>query len=188
MLIRSLFSAVITKLDDSFVIWLLYIIHDYKEKVTTCVQFISNTLLNYKLTLRQLHTNFSATLTVCIRLHNTQSETVTTSATHSTVWGSLMASCDNPGQGPGWQTDAPLLTYSPQRSDANPCSAINKGAVGQNHNSPFRQQYAASAQHTVWSVTQSSLIRAHCPTRHNPFHIEWLPFLYITSLMVRVSL
>lgn len=88
-----------------------------------------------------------------------------------------MASCDNPGQGPGWQIDAPLLPYSPQCSDANPCSAINKGAVGKNHNSPFRQQYAASAQHTVCSVTQSSLIRAHCPTCHNPFHIEWLPLL-----------
>lgn len=27
-----------------------------------------------------------------------------------------MASCDKPGRGQGWQMDAPLLTYSPQRS------------------------------------------------------------------------
>lgn len=46
-------------------------------------------------------------------------------------------------------------TYHNTQSDTNPCSAVNKGAVGQNYRTvvecPFRQQYAASAQHTAQS-------------------------------------
>lgn len=46
-------------------------------------------------------------------------------------------------------------TYHNTQSDTNPCSAVNKGAVGQNYTTvvecPFRQQYAASAQHTAQS-------------------------------------
>lgn len=63
-------------------------------------------------------------------------------------------------------------THHNAQPDANPCSAINKGAVEQNHNSGRMWQYAASAQHTA----QSSLTRAHRQTTHD-FFISQLPVI-----------
>lgn len=56
-------------------------------------------------------------------------------------------------------------TYHNAQPDANPCSAINKGAAGQNHNSGRMRQHAASAQHTA----QSSLIGARRQTTRHIF-------------------
>lgn len=93
---------------------------------------------------------------MCICIHNTRGETVTTSATWSTVWGSYMASCDNPGQGLGWQMDAPLLTYLPQRSAW--CQSLQ-----------CHQQRGSGTESQQWENVLSDNIMLH---QHNTQFLE----------------
>lgn len=86
------------------------------------------------------------------------------------------ASCDKPGQGQGWQMDAPLLKYSPQRSAW--CQFLqchqqrgSRTKITTMGECPFRRHSAASAQCTLCSTTQTWLVRMHCQTRHCLFHV-----------------
>lgn len=112
-----------------------------------------------------------------------------------------MASCDSPGQRPGMADGCPTATILTTTLSLMPIPAVTStkeqwDRITTMGKRPFRQQYAASAQHTACRTTQTLVVRAHCQTRRNfswnasPRHTHDFFYIYISmfNLFVMCSL